>query len=201
VTQVAAFRERIAAADCGHHRAREDRPDPRHAHQAFTADIPACNNLDLIPVSATQQLGAATRAAGHFRTRYRRRTLARPAKALLLQELPEYVLDVPMLQRLALGQLAVEDGPQDKPLDRDVGQLQPVNVHTIAPARSHPGLPASGGTASSRRVDTIGEIAKPSLASAVVYRGRRDREIGELCISQREHAPHASMGAFRSDGQ
>src|SRR5258708_15322654 len=45
--EVAAFRERIAAADCGHHRAGDDRPNPRHAHQAFTADIPACKNLDL----------------------------------------------------------------------------------------------------------------------------------------------------------
>jgi hypothetical protein len=32
-SKVAAFRERIAGADCGHHRAKGDWPDPRHAHQ------------------------------------------------------------------------------------------------------------------------------------------------------------------------
>ena len=41
------FAKRIAAADCGHHRAGEDRPNPGHAHQAFTADILACKNFDL----------------------------------------------------------------------------------------------------------------------------------------------------------
>src|SRR6516165_5681743 len=45
--EVAAFRERIAGADCGHHRAGDDWPNPRHAHQAFTADIPTCKSLDL----------------------------------------------------------------------------------------------------------------------------------------------------------
>src|SRR6516164_7183574 len=40
--EVAAFRERFPGADCGHHRAGDDRPEPRHAHQAFTAGIPAC---------------------------------------------------------------------------------------------------------------------------------------------------------------
>ena len=34
---MAAFRERISAADRGHHRARDDRPDARHAHQPRTA--------------------------------------------------------------------------------------------------------------------------------------------------------------------
>src|SRR5215471_5667525 len=45
--EIAAFRERIAAADCGHHRAGDDWPNPRYAHQAFTADIPTCKNFDL----------------------------------------------------------------------------------------------------------------------------------------------------------
>src|SRR5215469_7661301 len=45
--EIAAFRERVTSAYRSHHRAGDDRPDPRHAHQAFTADIPACNNLDL----------------------------------------------------------------------------------------------------------------------------------------------------------
>jgi hypothetical protein len=31
--EVAAFRERIASADCGHYRARDDRPDLGHRHQ------------------------------------------------------------------------------------------------------------------------------------------------------------------------
>ena len=45
--EVAAFRERIAGADCGHHRAGDDRPNPRYAHQALTAGILACKNFDL----------------------------------------------------------------------------------------------------------------------------------------------------------
>src|SRR6266478_3730492 len=45
--EVAAFRERIAGADCGHHRTGDDRPDPRHAHQPLAAGIPARKNLDL----------------------------------------------------------------------------------------------------------------------------------------------------------
>jgi hypothetical protein len=45
--EVAAFRERIAAADRRHHRAGDDWPNPRYAHQALTASITARKNLDL----------------------------------------------------------------------------------------------------------------------------------------------------------
>src|SRR5262252_3519167 len=45
--EVAAFRERIAGADCRHHRARDDRSNPRYAHQALTAGISARKNLNL----------------------------------------------------------------------------------------------------------------------------------------------------------
>src|SRR5690349_16108358 len=45
--EVAAFRERVTSAYRSYHRAGDDRPNPRHAHQAFTAGIPACKNLDL----------------------------------------------------------------------------------------------------------------------------------------------------------
>src|SRR6516162_10942730 len=45
--EVAAFRERIAGADCGHHRAGDDRPNPRYAHQPLTTRVSACKGLDL----------------------------------------------------------------------------------------------------------------------------------------------------------
>src|ERR1700730_5763 len=46
-SEVAAFRECIARADCGHHRAGDDWSDPRYAHQALTAHISARKNLNL----------------------------------------------------------------------------------------------------------------------------------------------------------
>src|SRR5262249_62127033 len=45
--EVAAFAEPIALADSSHHRAGDDGPDPRHAHQPLAAGIPAGDSLDL----------------------------------------------------------------------------------------------------------------------------------------------------------
>src|SRR5262245_22623743 len=47
--EVAAVSERSDADECGHPRAGDTRPDPRHAHQAITAGIPACNTPELTP--------------------------------------------------------------------------------------------------------------------------------------------------------
>src|SRR5262245_17499533 len=46
-SEVAAFRERIAGADCGHHRAGDDGPDTRYTHQSLAAVVTARKNLDL----------------------------------------------------------------------------------------------------------------------------------------------------------
>src|SRR5215813_3670373 len=45
--EVAAFRERIAGADRSYHRAGDDWPNPRHAHQPLTTRVSACKGLDL----------------------------------------------------------------------------------------------------------------------------------------------------------
>src|SRR6266704_1546333 len=45
--EVAAFCERIAIANGSHHRAGDDRPDPRHAHQPLATGISAGDCLDL----------------------------------------------------------------------------------------------------------------------------------------------------------
>src|SRR5262249_54231371 len=47
-SEVAPFRECVASADRSDHRAGDDWPDPRYAHQALTTHIPARKNLDLI---------------------------------------------------------------------------------------------------------------------------------------------------------
>src|ERR1700747_2470329 len=45
--EVAAFRERIAAADRGHHRARDNRADAGDRHQAFATFVLASQRFDL----------------------------------------------------------------------------------------------------------------------------------------------------------
>src|SRR5215471_13355147 len=45
--EVAAFRERIAGADRGHHRARDDRADARNRHQSLTAFVLTSQRFDL----------------------------------------------------------------------------------------------------------------------------------------------------------
>src|SRR6266498_178469 len=45
--EVAALGERIPVANRSHHRAGDDRPDPRHAHQPLATGIPAGDGLDL----------------------------------------------------------------------------------------------------------------------------------------------------------
>src|SRR6266566_1095705 len=45
--EVAAFCERIAIANGSHHRAGDDRPDPRHAHQPLATGISAGDGFDL----------------------------------------------------------------------------------------------------------------------------------------------------------
>src|SRR6266702_8671986 len=45
--EVAAFWERIAIANGSHHRAGDDRPDPRHAHQPLATGISAGDGLNL----------------------------------------------------------------------------------------------------------------------------------------------------------
>src|SRR6516225_2192785 len=55
--EVAAFRERIAAADCSYHRAGDDWPNPRHAHQPLTTRVSACKVLDHSHHARRQDLG------------------------------------------------------------------------------------------------------------------------------------------------
>src|SRR5262245_26801228 len=57
--EVAAFRERIAGADCRHHRARDDRSNPRYAHQALTDGISARKNLNLTRYTSDSRIEPA----------------------------------------------------------------------------------------------------------------------------------------------
>jgi hypothetical protein len=57
-----------------------------------------------------------------------------------------------------------------------IGKLEAVDVDAVLPARAYLRLATSGSAASSRWVNTIGEIAQPLLASALINRGGGDRE-------------------------
>src|SRR5262249_6531831 len=47
-TKVAAFCEGISSADCGHHRARDDRADARHRHQPLTPFVVTGQRCNLV---------------------------------------------------------------------------------------------------------------------------------------------------------